>query len=89
MKTIITIIDNSTQMFTSLFYKVSMDIEPNSVEHTSPLMFALVANTFINRYPMARAPTDSIAISASPFIFLFCPVFKRKTAQITVTGRVK
>ena len=35
---------------------------------------------------MASAPTDIIAIAASPFIRVFCPVRKRSTAHTTVTG---
>ena len=31
-------------------------------------------------------PTEIIASAASPFIFAFCPVFRRRIALIIVTG---
>ena len=36
-----------------------------------PATFAEVEKTLIIRYPIASAPTDTIAIAASPFIFVF------------------
>ena len=35
---------------------------------------------------MASAPTEIMAMAASPLIFVLCPVRRRSTAQITVTG---
>ena len=43
---------------------------------------------FIKRYPNANAPTEIMAIAASPLIFVFCPVLRSRIAQITVTGRI-
>ncbi len=71
---------------TSFFLSVSIDVEPKRVEHTSPERLDEVENKFIKRYPNAREPTDIIAMAASPFIFVFCPVFKSSTAHIIVTG---
>ena len=52
-------------------------------------MFADFENTFSIRYPNANAPTEIMAIAASPFIFVFCPVFNNKIADIIVTGKIK
>ena len=38
---------------------------------------------------MASAPTEIIAMAASPLIFVFWPVHKRRIAQIIVMGRVR
>ena len=59
------------------------------VLHTSPDILEPVENTFIRRYPTASAPTEIMAIAASPLIFVLCPVRRSKTAQITVTGITK
>jgi hypothetical protein len=74
------------QSQTSAFVRVRIDVEPKSVEHTSPEILADVENKFITRYPTASEPTESIAIAASPFIFGFCPVLKISIAAIIVTG---
>lgn len=66
-----------------------MEVAPNNVLHTSPDILAEVENIFNKRYPMANAPTESIAMAASPFIFAFCPVFKSNTAVNMVTGIIK
>ena len=68
------------------FVKVSIEVEPNRVVHTSPARFDPLENTFITRYPKAIAPTDIIVIDASPFIFPLLPPFKSKIAAIMVTG---
>ena len=39
---------------------------------------------FTIRYPKASAPTDTIAIAASPCIFVFCPVRRSRIAHSTV-----
>ena len=62
-----------------------MEVEPNSVLQTSPERLDEVENRFIRRYPMASAPTEIMAIAASPLIFVFCPVRSSRTAQATVT----
>ena len=63
-----------------------MDIEPNRVVQTSADTFDDTGNKFIRRYPIARAPTDIIAIAASPLILVFCPVFNNRIAANTVIG---
>ena len=66
--------------------KVRIDVEPKRTVQTSPDTFEEVEKTFINKYPIARAPTESIARAASPLILVFLPVRKSKTAHTTVTG---
>ena len=61
-----------------------MEVEPNSVLHTSPERFAEVEKMFISRYPTASAPTEIMAMAASPLIFVFCPVRRSSTALRTV-----
>ena len=61
-----------------------MEVEPNSVLHTSPERLDEVEKTFIRRYPMASAPTEIVAIAASPLIFVFCPVRRSSTALMIV-----
>ena len=80
--------ENTIQIRTSSLLSVSIEVEPNRVVQTSPDTLPLVLNMFISMYPIARAPTLSIAITASPFMELFCPVFRRKIAVIIVTGRM-
>ena len=41
---------------------------------------------FISRYPTASAPTEIMAIAASPLIFVFCPVRRSSTALRIVTA---
>lgn len=67
---IITAIERIMQRFTSAFFNVKMDVEPNSVEQTSPEILADVEKMFIIRYPRASELTEIIASAASPFIFL-------------------
>ena len=66
-----------------------MEVEPNSVLHTSPERLDEVEKRFISRYPMASAPTEIMAMAASPLIFVFCPVRRSRTAQTTVTPSVR
>ena len=66
-----------------------MEVEPNSVLHTSPERLDEVEKRFIRRYPMASAPTEIMAMAASPLIFVFCPVRRSSTAQTTVTPSVR
>ena len=72
---------------TSHAERVIIENEPKRVEQTSPATLPELENMLITRYPMARAPAESIAIAASPLTFPFCPVFKRRIAQRTVMGR--
>ncbi len=65
-----------------------MDVDPNNVLHTSPERFGPVENIFIKRYPTARVPTDTIAIAASPLIFVFCPLLNKMIALIIVIGKI-
>lgn len=39
---------------------------------------------FISRYPTASAPVEIMAIAASPWILVFCPVRRSSTALSTV-----
>ena len=66
-----------------------MEVEPNRVVQTSPETLAEEENTFIRRYPTASAPTEIMAMAASPLIFAFCPVRNSKMAKATVTSRIK
>ena len=68
--------------------RVRIEVEPKSVPQTSPETFAEGEKIFIIRYPNASAPTESIAIAASPRIFEEAPPFKSKTAHMTVTGSI-
>ena len=86
MNIISTIIDNTIQSLTSDFVSVSIESEPNSVEHTSPDRFDEVEKMFIKRYPKASAPTEIMAIAASPFTFVFAPVRSSNIALTIVTG---
>ena len=79
--------ERTEHITTSKTSSVSIDIEPKSVVHTSPAIFDELANMFVTRYPRARAPTESIAIAASPLIFESEPRLRSSTAQITVTGK--
>ena len=81
-------IDRIPLTHTSDFVSVRIDVEPNRVEHTSPETFPDVGNTFISKYPKARAPTDIIAIAASPFTFELLPFFSISIAVSTVSGRM-
>ena len=62
--------ETTTQSHTSVLVNVRIEVEPNRLLHTSPEILAPVENTFIKRYPTASAPTEIIAIAASPFIFV-------------------
>ena len=61
-----------------------MEVDPNSVLHTSPERLEEVEKIFINKYPIAKEPTEIIAMAASPLIFVFCPVRRSSTALIIV-----
>lgn len=73
---------------TSSFVNVSIEVDPNNVVHTSPDKFAEDEKTFIIKYPKASAPTDSMAMEASPLIFASFPLFNMSTALNIVIGRV-
>ena len=73
---------------TSLTVRVRMEVEPNSVLHTSPEIFEEAEKTLTRRYPKARAATEIMAMAASPLIFAFFPLLRRRIALITVTGRI-
>lgn len=75
-----------TLIHTSLLVSVRMEVEPNKVLHTSPVILADVEKIFKMRYPIARDPTESIAMAASPLIFVFCPPLNNKIATTTVIG---
>ena len=62
----ITQIERIVHNHTSAFVSVRIEVEPKRVEQTSPLKFDETENRFIKRYPIARAPTEIIAIAASP-----------------------
>ena len=62
----ITQIERIVHNQTSAFVSVRIEVEPKRVEQTSPLKFDETENRFIKRYPIARAPTEIIAIAASP-----------------------
>ena len=82
----VTTIASIPQTHTSVLVSISMDMEPKSVVHTSPDTFEELGNRFIIIYPKASAPTDSIAIAASPFILVFCPFLRRSIANTIVIG---
>ena len=84
-----TAIDITIQRTTSELVRVKMDVEPKRVEQTSPEILAEVEKRFITKYPIAKAPTDSIAIAESPFNLVFCPVRRSNTAASIVTGIIK
>ena len=71
MKSTTTITDNTPHNFTCSEVIVSIEVEPNNVLHTSPERLGPVENIFIRRYPIASAPTEIMAIAASPLIFVF------------------
>ena len=58
------------------------------MEHTSPDTFPDAGNKFISKYPKANAPTDSMAITASPFTLELFPFFSISIAVSTVIGRM-
>ena len=72
--------DIPTHSHTSAGDSVRMEVEPNSVLHTSPERLDEVEKMFIRRYPIASAPTEIMAMAASPLIFVFCPVCRSSTA---------
>ena len=74
MKAATTRTERIMQRITSDFSSVKIDVEPNNVLHTSPETFAEDEKTFMIKYPIARAPTEIMAIAASPFICVFWPV---------------
>ena len=78
--------ESPMQSHTSVFVKVKIDVDPNRVEQTSPDILVEVEKIFISKYPMAREPTEIIAIAASPFIFAFWPVLRSSTALTIVIG---
>lgn len=86
INTAATITDMTTHSHTSALVSVRIEVEPKSVLHTSPEIFADVENRFITRYPTASEPTESKAIAASPWILGFCPVLSISIAAMTVTG---
>ena len=73
---------------TSPLDRVRIEVEPKRVPHTSPETLAEGEKIFISKYPSASAPTESIAIAASPRIFEELPPFKSNIAQITVIGSI-
>ena len=89
MKMATTTIESATHSHTSVTVKVSIEVEPNKVLHTSPDRFDEGLKMFMIRYPKASAETDIIAIAASPLIFAFCPVRRSSIALIIVTGRTR
>lgn len=80
--------DNTALNHTSIFVNVRIEVEPNRTVHTSPLKLVEVENTFMSKYPMARAPTENMANVASPLILVFCPVRKSSMAQTTVIVKI-
>ena len=66
-----------------------MEVEPKSVEHTSPDTLDETENTLSIRYPTAIEPTESIAIAASPLSLVLFPVLSKSTAHTMVTGIIK
>ena len=70
----------------SIVVNVNIDHPPNNVLQTSPEIFAELGNIFITMYPIARVPTEIIAIAASALIFVFFPIRISNIAQITVIG---
>ena len=86
MKTMTVAIDRPIQSHTSTIDKVKIETEPNNVVQTSAETLDEVGKIFINKYPIANAPTDSIATAASPLILLFCDVLNRSIAAPMVTG---
>lgn len=89
MKTTTTTIERDIHNITSSIDNVKMEVAPNNVLHTSPARFVDTENKFISKYPIAREPTEIIAMAASPLIFLFCWVLRSNTAQPIVTGVTK
>ena len=87
MKTSKTTIVSKRQRITSVFESVSIDVEPKRVVHTSPLTFEDAEKMFRSRYPRASAPTDIIAIAASPLIFALEVIPRRITAATIVSGK--
>ena len=55
-------IERTIHIITSVLLRVSIEVDPKRVLHTSPEMFAEVEKTFIIRYPKANAPTEIMAI---------------------------
>ena len=84
MNTATTSTDIPTHSHTSAGDSVRMEVEPNSVLHTSPERLDEVEKMFIRRYPIASAPTEIMAMAASPLIFVFCPVRRSSTALMIV-----
>ena len=60
--------DKPTLSQISCSVNVNIEVEPHSVEHTSPDKFADVANKFITKYTNANEPTEIIAITVSSLI---------------------
>ena len=86
-KSSITITETTAQIVTSVLPSIKIDVEPNKVLHTSPATFDAVEKTFKSRYPIDKAPTESIAIIESPLSLVLCPVRRSKIAQTAVTGK--
>ena len=78
-----------THSHTSRMVSVRMEVDPNSVLHTSPERLEDVEKRLISRYPNASAPTEIMATAASPLILVFCPVRSSRIAQTTVTGSTR
>ncbi len=81
--------DATIHIITSELVSVSMEVEPKSVEHTSPDTLDETENTLSIRYPTAIEPTESIAIAASPLSLVLFPVLSKSTAHTMVTGIIK
>ena len=88
MKNVTTMMERIIHNITFQFESVIMEVLPKSVLHTSPERLEDVLNIFIRRYPSASAPTEIMAMAASPFILAFCPALKITIALITVIGRI-
>lgn len=80
---------STTEIITSVFVSVRMDVEPNNVVHTSPERFVFGEKMFMRRYPNASAEVEMSARLVSPLIFEFCFPHKSMIAKMVVTGRIK
>lgn len=89
MKIATTRTERTTHSHTSETVSVKIEVEPKSVEQTSPERLDDEENKFIMRYPRARELTDSIAIAESPLRCSFSPPLIIATAQTTVQGRTR
>ncbi len=55
----------------SVLVRVRMEVEPKREEQTSPKRLEETEKRLRRRYPTARAPTEIIAMRASPLILEF------------------